>query len=640
MSDEIGWRFPSAGNGQREGFNVPAIDMFRGERLQALVREMIQNSLDARHDEGAPVVVRLTLDTVPVDQIDGLVDLDAFLQAASTVETGDKGTSFYRTARGILRSREVTVLGVHDSNTTGLTGPIEDDPMSPPSGAWLALTKGSGITAKSSASALGSFGHGSRAPFAASDLRTVYYFTRVHSGEGVESRFQGKSILQSLPLQLLGGPERESTVATGFYGESDTCGPLLDARVPEWPGRLRRDHEDPKVGTSVFVLAPFGSESTVDLWMQIKLAVVANFYFAVHQHNLVVILGDDDRIDATSISDVFDEVIASGTLNQDLGRSTDKVRERMESARTVRYADGEQSGELEVEGFGELVWFLRFEDVQRKAVGIARGNGMLITRRAERLQQFNNARPFDLFVCVVGAEGSEILRSVENPEHTEFEFDRIEDDAKRKSAREAYNRFAREVRKLIDALAGIEVVEEISVNDLDDLFRGFDGSGVENDEGERSRALRIGRARKRTGRENRPAPVSGSTDEGPGRGAAGGGGKPEKPGGGIPDPSGAGTARGGTRTGLPVKNLRVVREGRGSNIATVHFTPVDDSRGALVLLRSGDKETERLRFKVGASESWVESIRFTDLAAGARKSLRLEFAPGDLEFAIEGRLEP
>lgn len=643
MSHVIGWRFPSAGNGQREGFNVPAIDMFRGERLQALVREMIQNSLDARVEKSMPVTVRITLDRVPIQSIDGLEDLDRFLDAASTVETGDKGRSFYSSARSILGSGEVTVLGVHDSNTSGLTGPVIDDPMRPPEGAWLALTKGSGITAKASAGALGSFGHGSRAPFAASDLRTVYYYSRVEAATGLESRFQGKTILQSLPLELVGGPHGELSVATGFYGDASKCGPLLDGDVPDWASRMRRDDEDPSVGTSVYVLAPFGSESSDDLWMQIRLAVVANFYYAAHQGNLVVVLGDDDVIDRSTIADVFDDVISAGVMERPQNRSTDKVIERMESAKTVRFADIEQHGTIDVPGFGRVDWFLRFDDVVRKAVGVARGNGMLITRRAERLQQFNNARPFDLFVCVVGEAGSEVLRSVENPEHTEFEFDRIEDDAKRKEARGAYGTFANAVRKLIEELAGIQIEEELAISDLDELLRGLTGAGIPSEQGERSRTLRVGTPRKSTGRENRPAPVTGSTDDGPGRGAKGGDNPPpERPrkGGGIPDDDGKGAARGGTRTGLPVKNLRVVRSAHAPDVATVHFTPQDDSRASLVLLRSGDKQTERLRFRVDDDGEWVDSIRFTDIAAGARKSLRLQFEPGDLEFAIEGRLEP
>ena len=46
-------------------------------------------------------------------------------------------------------------------------------------GPYAALIKGTGMSQKVTAGSLGSFGHGSKAPFAYSTIRTVFYYTKI-----------------------------------------------------------------------------------------------------------------------------------------------------------------------------------------------------------------------------------------------------------------------------------------------------------------------------------------------------------------------------------------------------------------------------------------------------------------------------
>ncbi len=639
MTDEIGWRFPFLNDGTREGFNVAALDMFKSERLQALVREMIQNSLDARLDKAAPVVVRLTLHDESDLASTGFNELRQYLAAALAIERTDDGKAFYTRAIGQIDDGKVSMLGVHDYNTKGLTGPTYDPPSDPQSGPWLALVKGAGMTFKDSNAALGSFGHGSRAPFAMSELRTLFYFSRIRADDGLQARFQGKSILQSVPLNDITDDDQWS-VATGYFGRREKCLPLLGDEIPAWvtTARPESDPGEPSVGTSIFIPEPFEVDPPDVLWAQIRLAVVANFYYAVLKQKLVVYL-PDGVIDADNVAETLDEL----TPLLDLLRPTDKVLERLESARTVRHA--EQHGVLNIEDFGVVTWHLRLEGMVSRRVGVARGNGMLITRRAEKLQKFPGMRPFDLFVCVEGDRGSELLRKLENPEHTEFAFDRINDAAERKRAETAYARFTEAVRELIRANASIEKVDSEAVDDLDDFFRAEFGRGPQDENGEPNRAMRIVAKRVRSHRENRPTEVPGTeTDDGSGGGASG---ASEGAGGGASSGGvgqGSGRGRGSVTNGLPVRELRIVRHDPSSTIADVAFTPIDASRKNLVLLRSGESETRRLKFRTEEDSlvdgPWRDSLAIDDLSATARKKLRLEFQPEDFEFAIEGRLVP
>ena len=51
------WKFPPSGGGQTDGFNNGAMDHFKGYRLSSFVREIIQNSLDAKKNVNEPVKV-------------------------------------------------------------------------------------------------------------------------------------------------------------------------------------------------------------------------------------------------------------------------------------------------------------------------------------------------------------------------------------------------------------------------------------------------------------------------------------------------------------------------------------------------------------------------------------------------------
>jgi hypothetical protein len=329
-------------------------------------------------------------------------------------------------------------------------------------------------------------------------------------------------------------------------------------------------------------------------------------------------------------------------LHQEALKPTEKVLERLESAQTIRHPS--KCGALDLPSFGRVDWYVRLEGVASRRVGVARGNGMLITRRAEKLQRFSNTKPFDLFACVVDDEGSKLLRKLENPEHTEFSADRINDPADRKLAERAYQGFTDAIRSLVSDLASIEQVAAVDVDDLDDFFRADFGTGPEDEKGEPNRSLRVGARRRRTHRENMPVDVSGTTGETTPGGAPTGGEPSDR--GARGGGSGAGTAsgRGSLKAGLPVRDLRIVRAGHSTGIADVAFTPVDGSRQTLVLLRSGEAETEPIQFRTEedsqAGAPWRTSLRIPGMDSTARKRVRLHFHPTDLEFAIEGRLIP
>ena len=164
-SDEIGWRFPPTGGGQEDGFNHSGISHFQGDPFVSLARETIQNSLDARIDPSTPVTVSFELSHLSPTKIGG-AELEEAIRSCHLLATEDsdsKAMLALKNAMDALTS-DVRCLRVSDRNTTGLDGKK-----------WRALTKSQGESQKAEPGAGGPHGIGKYAPFAVSDLRTVFY---------------------------------------------------------------------------------------------------------------------------------------------------------------------------------------------------------------------------------------------------------------------------------------------------------------------------------------------------------------------------------------------------------------------------------------------------------------------------------
>lgn len=200
MAAKPTWQFPRNEADQIEGPIDSGIEHFTGNRDENVIRESIQNSLDARLDDKAssPVRVEFSIASLPSADI-GSSQLDVALRAAANSSHNDNEDykeQFLKAARMLRRigNGSLPCLRIVDSNTSGAS----DDTR--PNGApskWAALTKGTGSSAKVQRDAAGSFGIGKFSAFAVADMRTVLYSTAYEAGKGLTHRFIGKTILVS-----------------------------------------------------------------------------------------------------------------------------------------------------------------------------------------------------------------------------------------------------------------------------------------------------------------------------------------------------------------------------------------------------------------------------------------------------------
>jgi hypothetical protein len=609
------WNFPSNGNGRFDGFNDAAIDHFTDDRLGSFIREAIQNSLDASLDDSMPVKISFRLDSLSKIEVPEVFELSPWLKLAENsaregedpdAKSKDKEVAYFTgVLRDLERAKQVSILSVHDTNTRGLSGPLRG-----PRGSWFALTKGTGVNEKHSAGSLGSFGHGSKAPFAMTKLRTVFYYTKLPSSDKLnpdQERFQGKSILRSMVR-----PGDDYTSGTGFFGSGDNCSPIVDEGVPSWIKNLRKASGF-ESGTTLAIPMPTMFDDS-ETWNEAAIAVLASFYYAIKKGALEVIL-QDREINSENLADTFD---SHTQYLEDLKHlDTDGIRSRMYSVETIHSST--QSGVLESPTFGNVDYFVRTgPEIQWKKVGIARKSGMLITRDAENYKRFSNNTNFDLFICVGEEPGNDILRSMENPRHDSFSSDRIEDEDERKAAKKAYNTFSEEVKALLAELAPLVVQETSIIDDLDDLLKLPDSEENLEGEGDESSTKPKISGVKTTHPTRIFKPKKGKGTGGKGRGKGGRGKRRWW----------HGALSSAWKGASDAEALRVVPESGIPGSVNVFLTVSKPGKYSLELFRAGESEHELIATK-------SEKV-FTTTVTNERVNLPLKLEPKDLAFAIEG----
>jgi hypothetical protein len=468
------WSFVSNNGGRFDGANATSEDHFKSSRLSSFVREMVQNSIDARPlDAGGkpkfpdkPVIIKIEFREINKQEFDGFEGIWKHIEASKEQAKKLKNNIWVDRYEEIIRKfrnrQKIRVLCVHDSNTSGLLGPVDGSPEGP----LYAVTKGQGVSSKQNDSSGGSFGHGASAAFLFSGSRCVYYFSEIEpeSSSDPRYRFMGKSHLQS---HVCPYDSNLITVGTGYYANDNPLKtPLIDDEIPEWAKKLRSQSEL-GVGTSVYIV---NSTYREDLYDETCISLIANFFNAFKENQLEAIV-NNVRINKDNILDRYKEYKKKFEDDQRDEIDVDFIENCFKSIQTI--VEPDEKNEIEIPDFGKVEWYLRFgEKVKWKKVGVSRSIGMLITREPRNLQHFQGMKNFDMFVCVKGHRGNQILKQIENPKHDAFELDRISDlnENERKRITKSYKDFTDKIRDIIKEYAKADLKEESIIDELADLF--------------------------------------------------------------------------------------------------------------------------------------------------------------------------
>lgn len=388
----IGWNFPSSNYGTLNGIGEAGIETFKGTPYKSLAREICQNSLDAKDGSGKPVVVEFSCTEEKLRDFHDYKTLkDAIGACLSFWEKNKnkKTVDFFRNAKKIADQEMIPVLRISDFNTKGLTGSNEN--YNTP---WQNLVKASGVSDKGE-DAGGSFGIGKSAPFACSDLRTVFYATRDVDGLCAS---QGVARLVSFPVRE-GFFQRytgDTTTGVGYYGEIDRNRPIQKCESLE-KGFVRTTP-----GTDVYILGFMNKTGWED---EIIASVLDDFLISILYGMLEV------RVGGTVVS------------KDTLGRIIEDYKDKAVAAYNYYLAMTAEDSHVittDFNGLGDVeIHILIQKDLHRRVL-MGRGNGMKVFDQ----KSFPSAIQF-AGVCVLkGQKVNSYFREMENPQHNEWQPER------------------------------------------------------------------------------------------------------------------------------------------------------------------------------------------------------------------------
>lgn len=615
---KTGWHFPSNNGGIEDGFNDGNIETYAGARYNGMTREIIQNSLDAA--SGEKVVVEFEAVKIPREQFPNADDLRTAMQKCLATCEQPKEKAFFENAIKELEGANIMCLKISDSGTTGMGGDYRKR-----KGRWHAITKARYVSDKRDSTAGGSFGIGKHAPFAVSSLRTVFYSTRYEEGGKRIERAQGKSILKSHSTE----GDDDFTSGTGFWGKVDGCWALEGDDIP---GILRHSKQG-----SIVLVAGFQADRQ---WQhKITATVLANFFYAIEQGKLEVLIQDDKDdiivIDNSTLADRFDEIKGMEIDKWEVYHSYCYYRAIKETSPGDGYTDSERPH------LGHCrMWVLREDDLPKR-VALLRKTGMLITDEQKRITRWSGRLDFaGVFLCD-SEKGNALLREMENPKHDAFELDRAT-KANRADCQKALNDLVNWVRECVDDVARPDDGPVDPVEELNELLPDNDSEPKPGEEGEerdieglpiyspkplKSPKINLGAAEDEEEEE----------DEGGGAGEDGEGGDGESDD--LGD--GAGTDSTGDHSVIlrpvDIRNVRIVPDAEDANKKKVHFTPLKSGPIVVSLAFAEDDGIVRQESKIqikgaaeaGAKEDLPSDKHTVTVEAQKGKRLSLNIALGE-----------
>ena len=554
----VQWVFPSSNGGTDKGFNDAGIETFTGARYDSLAREIIQNSLDAAIDNNTKVTVEFDFLKIARDDFPGAKELLKVMNKCLAENQGNtKAKKFFEDAIKVLNKKDIPCLKISDSGTTGLRGDYRRR-----EGKWYAITKAEGVSEKADSTAGGSYGIGKSAPFVVSSLRTVFYSTIYEeSGQDV-MRAQGKSILVSHKIN-----GNEYTQAVGFYGEKKGCMPIEG----DIPAILRPQ----KQGCVVFIPGFIAQKN----WMQeIMASVVANFFCAINDNKLDILLRDENKniemIKQKNLDKCFKEI-------EQLQSLSEKTKNPYYYYQVMK---SDKCMNKELNHFGHCKIWVQVNEGLPKRFALLRKTGMLITDEQDGLKRWSGYADFAaVFVCD-SDKGNALLREMENPQHNAFEPDRAID---KQLGKKALSYLANKLRGFVSDVAKADETEVSQIDELKEFFpdiapdETIPGDGNEPDiEGDPVYSPKPLKKDK---------PRSDPTDEngGDGGGAGKGNDKDNNNGSGDGDSTGGGGDQ-APRKIAEIENVRVASNTKNSKKKTVFFTLEKKGEIQLALAISGD----------------------------------------------------
>lgn len=391
------WYFADQPNGQEKGPNNPMEQNFKKYPYSSLIRESIQNSLDAILDKTKPVTVKFSFMEMNGLEYPSFFELQKHIKGClDYYPNNPTAKESYEPMLNLfdgLRGRErIGFIRVSDYNTKGMD--YEEDKTDSP---FYAFVRSAGVSAKESNFAGGSFGFGKAAYFLLSPISTIIVSTCTEKNKFF---FEGVS---SLCTHWYNGVKK---VDVGYYDEGDGRPITKEESIP---ARFRRSEP----GTDINIIG-IDPSLKKDAEKEMAEAALRNFWMAIYNGMLVVNINDSVIIEQDNVANIMEHYFED---TEDNTRKSNYYNPRPYFD-AVRFANSSDKYRLFEENL-PLLGSVRLYTFKKKGatdkIVYIRSIQMLVYSK----RTTTNYGLYGVFFCD-SEKGNKILRHVENPAHDEW----------------------------------------------------------------------------------------------------------------------------------------------------------------------------------------------------------------------------
>ncbi len=441
------WHFEKH-SGRDKGLNDPLEENFKAYPYYSIVREAIQNSLDAVDNAQKPVSVKFDFINLNRKDFPNLItQLEEHINLTKKYWGNSQDVKKVEEMLNYLNRPEnkdkIITLKISDYNTIGMEYEYDD-----PTATFNAFLHSEGNSAKRSASSGGSFGFGKAAYFNLSPLRTILVSTRNRNNDVI---FEGATVLATHKK------DGEKLTAYGFYNCKGKEPVTKEEEIPEFFKR----HE---AGTDIYILGLWDKK---DKEKEMIKSVLNNFWLAIHDKKLIVEVGES-KIDSETISEFIDDMYPN-------------EYESGNPAEIARWNPKPYYKAVKNYGLNEKKYFL-FEE-KLKTTGSVKLYVYLNNGLPNRISFFRNPRMLvykqtknqlngyvGVFICD-DEKGNEILKKMENPEHNQWKPEnyKIEGETSPK-AKKVKKEISDFIIKKLKELAGTNQSDKLIIEGLEEYL--------------------------------------------------------------------------------------------------------------------------------------------------------------------------
>lgn len=390
------WSFTEQIGGYDQGPNNAMLVNFKKTPYASLIRESIQNSLDAVLDTSKPVRVVIEFNKLKKIYFPNFFDIEKHIKGCLTYyKNNDRAKQTYEPMLDLFKNGsyedEIEFIRVSDFNTKGMDY-RKNDTNCP----FYAFVRSAGVSAKEDNTAGGSFGFGKSAYFMLSPINTIIISTMTKDNKCF---FEG---ITSLCTHIVDGVKY---MPYGYYDDSNGE-PVTDPDLI--PKKFRRTEP----GTD-FNIIGFRHKNTGNERDEMKQAVIRNFWMAIYENQLEVVI-DNDIINHETLEKQIIQYFPNPT--DDTKKSNYyNPRPYFDAVRLHNNDKKHILIEKEIDILGKVKLYVNIDKDANDKVIFMRKPKMLVY--SKRLQ--TNYGAYAVFICD-DSKGNQLLRELENPAHDEW----------------------------------------------------------------------------------------------------------------------------------------------------------------------------------------------------------------------------